>query len=824
MDLIERIEHFDSFDAAVADCVYVVGFTARRRAREAAPHRPEGRRRPSCSRRAPNGPVALVFGREDSGLPNEILDRVHATVTIPTTDHASLNLAQAALIALLRAAPRRRRRDADDRAAAQGRAAADATSSSSSSSRTPSARSTAIEFFKTRFPEHIMRTLRSLTFRAAPDARELSLMRAMVIEVTNYLTRRSSRDAVTSIRLTSFLAMPFRRFFDRGDKDRAAEAPPPSADAGRRDRVGRRSAGTRSSKSRRDDSDWRDARARGSADRRVDGQQARRGALRRRRRRRSDALRAGGRLPRHRRRRQRVPRLHHGARLRRARLRRAERHARRRRRDRGGQRVGAVELPRGRSSPSGCAASFRAPITCSFSRPAPKRWPPPCASRARTRRASIVVGSGYFGWLDWSADDAAGVPDGDEAAFSSRSVRRRRRARGGGERRRVATSRRSSSSRSSSGCRRRSGSTRARELATSSGAVLIFDEIKTGFRLRDRRLSAVRRRRSRSRRVRQGDGERLSARRPSSAIATSWTRAKRTWISSTLAERSVGARRGGAPCSTWHDTADVCESLWTIGAEMRRVVAAAIEASGVEGVTVDGIDPMWMLRFDRPERERRFLELAAAHGVLFKRGAYNYRRARARRRRDSRRSKPARARRSSSCATRKPRSDAARDAGAPLAGREPLIDAHAHFLLRRHAGAPIGRTSTTRASAPASASASRITSRRSSARYGFSSPTYFPSPDDVTRGNDAMLAICRARARARAHVRHGESELHRARARARSIAASARGAIGIKLLASRRADDPLLDPIAERRRRARAADPAPHLAAPAPRVAVTRDL
>ena len=41
----------------------------------------------------------LVFGREDSGLPNEILDRVHAAVTIPTTEHASLNLAQAVLIA-----------------------------------------------------------------------------------------------------------------------------------------------------------------------------------------------------------------------------------------------------------------------------------------------------------------------------------------------------------------------------------------------------------------------------------------------------------------------------------------------------------------------------------------------------------------------------------------------------------------------------------------------------------------------------------------------------------------------------------------------------
>jgi hypothetical protein len=51
---------------------------------------------------------------------------------------------------------------------------------------------------------------------------------------------------------------------------------------------------------------------------------------------------------------------------------------------------------------------------------------------------------------------------------------------------------------------------------------------------------------------------------------------------------------------------------------------AALKASGVGGVTVDGIDHMWLLHFDKPEREQRFLELAAGQGVLFKRGAYNY--------------------------------------------------------------------------------------------------------------------------------------------------------------------------------------------------------
>jgi tRNA/rRNA methyltransferase/tRNA (cytidine32/uridine32-2'-O)-methyltransferase len=50
----------------------------------------------------------------------------------------------------------------------------------------------AIEFFKTRHPEHILRTLRSLSFRAAPDAREITLLRAIALEVVRYLERTRS--------------------------------------------------------------------------------------------------------------------------------------------------------------------------------------------------------------------------------------------------------------------------------------------------------------------------------------------------------------------------------------------------------------------------------------------------------------------------------------------------------------------------------------------------------------------------------------------------------------------------------------------------------
>ena len=163
---------------------------------------------------------------------------------------------------------------------------------------------------------------------------------------------------------------------------------------------------------------------------------------------------------------------------------------------------------------------------------------------------------------------------------------------------------------------------RARELATSSGAVLIFDEIKTGFRLATGGyqqyadvvpdLAAF--------------GKAMANGYPLAAVVGDrdvMDAAKKTWISSTLASEASALAAAGAVLN-WHNSAEVCESLWAIGADIRRAVAVAIDASGIEGVSTDGIDPMWMLRFDRPEREQRFLELAASNGVLFKRGAYNY--------------------------------------------------------------------------------------------------------------------------------------------------------------------------------------------------------
>jgi glutamate-1-semialdehyde aminotransferase len=240
---------------------------------------------------------------------------------------------------------------------------------------------------------------------------------------------------------------------------------------------------------------------------------------------------------------------------------------------------------------------------------------------ARTATArSHVIGCGYLGWLDW-ANSGNGIPDGAHADFErvpfddTHALDRACRAAGGDlaavvlepvvERlptdEWIATARR-----------------RCDEL----GAVLIFDEMKTGFRLRRggyQEYASV-----------LPDlgvfGKAMANGYPIAAVvgrAAIMEAAEHTWISSTLAGEATALAAVGSVLD-WHEREAVCESLWAIGARMREGVASAVKASGISGVEVDGLDPMWFLRFDDPAQERRFLELAVREGVLFKRGPYNF--------------------------------------------------------------------------------------------------------------------------------------------------------------------------------------------------------
>jgi TrmH family RNA methyltransferase len=186
-DFVRRIEIVDSLEAALADCVCTAvlsarGRTAKRRTlapREAAAE---------LARQSAAGPVAFVIGREDSGLTNAELDLGHVQVTIPTDPRSpSLNLAQA--VALMayewwlvagETAPLKRPR----------KEAAPATVGQLEDLFADWHRALwAIDFFKTRRSEAVMRSFREIVHRAALDGREATLVRAMGIEVVRFLAR-----------------------------------------------------------------------------------------------------------------------------------------------------------------------------------------------------------------------------------------------------------------------------------------------------------------------------------------------------------------------------------------------------------------------------------------------------------------------------------------------------------------------------------------------------------------------------------------------------------------------------------------------------------
>lgn len=240
---------------------------------------------------------------------------------------------------------------------------------------------------------------------------------------------------------------------------------------------------------------------------------------------------------------------------------------------------------------------------------------------ARTYTArEVVVGCGYFGWHDWSST-AAGVPAATKSLFKSipfDDVPALERAVSEAGSALAAVVLEPVMERMPSDA----WAKRARELCTQHGAVLIFDEMKTGFRLATGGyqqyagvtpdLAAF--------------GKAMANGFPIAAVcgnADVMNAAEKTWISSTLAAET-GSLAAVAAMLAWHERADICQTLWETGKEMREIVTSAITAAGVGGVSVEGIDPMWFLRFEDQGTETAFLRAAVRNGVLFKRGAYNF--------------------------------------------------------------------------------------------------------------------------------------------------------------------------------------------------------
>ena len=226
-----------------------------------------------------------------------------------------------------------------------------------------------------------------------------------------------------------------------------------------------------------------------------------------------------------------------------------------------------------------------------------------------------------------------------------------------------------------------------------------------------------------------------------------------------------------------------------------------------------GIPEMCFLEYRDEPQSGRVAVACAERGLLFKRARLQLRFARARR---------GYVDRSLEILDEALALGEALDAASLLSSADPseidhvLIDVHAHFLHDRTPRADWRERNASRLRAGERVG---ITIHVASilGSWGLTSPTYFPSPDDVRYGNDSLLRLQREHPdRIRGYVAVNPNYTDHALAEIRRCLDA--GMIGIKLAASRRADDPLLDPICAPRGGARRAGAASHLAAPAPRL------
>jgi len=98
-DILAGVTVHDSLQEAVADCVLVYGTTARQRYLQCPQTSPEQAAIELYETAAQSAQVAVVFGRERTGLTNAELDLCHRSIVIPANpDFSSLNLAAAVQI------------------------------------------------------------------------------------------------------------------------------------------------------------------------------------------------------------------------------------------------------------------------------------------------------------------------------------------------------------------------------------------------------------------------------------------------------------------------------------------------------------------------------------------------------------------------------------------------------------------------------------------------------------------------------------------------------------------------------------------------------
>ena len=170
---------------AVADCRLVLGCTARSRRVALEEHLPRAAASLVTAQAGGGAEVALVFGRERTGLTNDELQLCHAAVHIPANpEYSSLNLAAAVQVLAY-----------EMRMALLQSGGPEASNTATVTEDEPASHAQlegffaqladtldAIDFHKGRAPESAMRKLRRLFLRSALDVREVRLLRGILAD------------------------------------------------------------------------------------------------------------------------------------------------------------------------------------------------------------------------------------------------------------------------------------------------------------------------------------------------------------------------------------------------------------------------------------------------------------------------------------------------------------------------------------------------------------------------------------------------------------------------------------------------------------------
>jgi tRNA (cytidine32/uridine32-2'-O)-methyltransferase len=179
-DILDQAVVVDTLDEAIADCTLVIGTSARMRAIPWPLLTPREMVE-KVKREAPNSQTAILFGREQSGLSNDELQRCNIHISIPANpDYSSLNISAAVQVVAyeLRVA------SLDQAAISEEWDYRLATADEMEKFFTHLQEVLIeIDFLKMNAPRKLMTRLRRMLLRTRPDVMEMNILRGMLTAV-----------------------------------------------------------------------------------------------------------------------------------------------------------------------------------------------------------------------------------------------------------------------------------------------------------------------------------------------------------------------------------------------------------------------------------------------------------------------------------------------------------------------------------------------------------------------------------------------------------------------------------------------------------------